>query len=536
MINPHDPSPQPDSIAELKRRLHETAEALARREGQLQFISDSFSCGMIYQLTALPDGSRQFTYVSKSVEALHGVTVAEAMADALSIYGQVHEEDIAAVWAAEYEALRTMTMFKAEMRIRMPDGRIRWSSFVSVPKLQPDGLVFWDGIEFDVTELKNSELAVRQSEQKYRDLFSGSRDGIVVVDPHGRFVDANAAYCDMVGYSLAELKTLANFSAITPEKWRQWELDDIWNRRLLGQGYTGVYEKEYIRKDGVVFPVELQSFTVFDACGNPKYLWGIARDITRRKRAEAELQAFYATLEHRITERTAELEAANRELESFSYSVSHDLRAPLRAIDSYLYDIAEDYLDCIPEQGRELFGKLRAEVKRMGQLVNDLLAFSTSVRQPLQRECVDTVELVRGVIESLTSGTKLQSVEFVLGELPACHADASLLTQVWQNLLSNAVKFSRRHAAARVEVGSLRSERGETVYFVRDNGVGFDMRYASKLFGVFQRLHLQQEFEGTGVGLALAHKIINRHQGRIWAEAEEGKGAVFYFTIGDECR
>jgi len=238
-----------------------------------------------------------------------------------------------------------------------------------------------------------------------------------------------------------------------------------------------------------------------------------------------------AELEQRITDRTAQLEAANKELEAFSYSVSHDLRAPLRAIDGFSRILLEDY---VPQLSPEVIRYLRIifeNTQQMGRLIDGLLAFSRLGRKPLYKQQIDTVDLVRQVFDSLSSEQAGRQVEISLGELPPCQGDPILLRQVWINLLSNALKFTRGQNVATIEIGCLTQEGGAPVYFVKDNGVGFDEQYVGKLFGVFQRLHSTEEFEGTGVGLATVQRIVHRHGGRVWAEAQVGAGATFYFTV-----
>ena len=234
-----------------------------------------------------------------------------------------------------------------------------------------------------------------------------------------------------------------------------------------------------------------------------------------------------ADLETKVLERTAELEAVNKELGSFSYSVSHDLRAPLRAVDGYARMLEEDYAARLDEEGRRLLGVIRTSAGRMGLLIDDLLSFSRLSRQPIARQTVDSGALVREVLGEVR-GDSRASVE--VGELPTVQGDRALLKQVWVNLVSNALKYSSKRDAARVEIGS-QVEGEENVYWVRDNGAGFDMRYAAKLFGVFQRLHSQEEFTGTGVGLAIVQRVVTRHGGRVWAEGKPGEGACFFFSL-----
>jgi signal transduction histidine kinase len=233
----------------------------------------------------------------------------------------------------------------------------------------------------------------------------------------------------------------------------------------------------------------------------------------------------------RVQEKTAELEAANKELDAFSYSVSHDLRAPLRAIDGYSKMLEEDSGPRLTEEGRRLLGVVRSSSRRMGQLIDDLLAFSRLGQQAPARAEVDMTRLAQSSAAELAREYPAAGV--TVGELPPALADHALLKQVWLNLIGNAFKYSGKSGAGRVEIGG-KAEGAENVYWVRDNGVGFDMRYASKLFGVFQRLHSQDEFPGTGVGLAIVQRVIQRHRGRVWAEARPQAGACFYFALPRE--
>lgn len=233
-----------------------------------------------------------------------------------------------------------------------------------------------------------------------------------------------------------------------------------------------------------------------------------------------------------VSQRTTELEAANKELEAFTYTVSHDLRAPLRAINGFASILLEEHATSLSPQGRELLQRVSDNGHHMGRLVDDLLSFSRLGRQPLRTQPVRTGDVVARALEQVRQGLGDSRVEFSIQDLPVCQGDAALLEQVFVNLLSNAVKYSRTREVVQIEVGSRPGEHpGELIFYVKDNGVGFDMRYVGKLFGVFQRLHRAEEYEGTGVGLATVQRIVQRHGGRAWAQSEPGKGATFYFTL-----
>ena len=242
-------------------------------------------------------------------------------------------------------------------------------------------------------------------------------------------------------------------------------------------------------------------------------------------------QEIIAHLEERVAQRTAALEAKNKELEAFSYSVSHDLRAPLRAVNGFAKILKEDFADILPQEAQNHLTKISNAGKNMGKLIDELLAFSQIGRNQIKKQTIDLNKIVHTCIESLASEKENRRLEWHLADLPPAQTDPVLIQQVYTNLLTNAIKYSRACNPACIEVGSFEKQK-KTVYFVRDNGAGFDMKYANKLFGVFQRLHREDEFEGIGIGLAIVQRIIHGHGGRVWAESEVGKGATFYFTLG----
>jgi signal transduction histidine kinase len=299
----------------------------------------------------------------------------------------------------------------------------------------------------------------------------------------------------------------------------------------LGQPYD--LELELVTAKGTHKWVRTMGFPVKEG-DRVLQVRGAIQDITERKQAEDEVRRLNAELEQRVRQRTAQLEAANQELEAFSYSVSHDLRAPLRAINGFAGILVEDYAEQLDAEGRRLLDVVRHEAVRMGKLIDDLLAFSRASRGQMRAAEVDMARLAQTVFEECAARVPERLVQFKLaGATPTVLGDLNLLRQVLANLLGNAVKYTKPRAEALVEFGG-RREEGHTLYWVKDNGVGFDPKYEEKLFGIFQRLHTEEEFEGTGVGLALAQRIVHRHGGRIWAKGKPDEGAVFYFTLPNQ--
>jgi light-regulated signal transduction histidine kinase (bacteriophytochrome) len=260
-------------------------------------------------------------------------------------------------------------------------------------------------------------------------------------------------------------------------------------------------------------------------------LIGVARDITMGKQAELQIRRLNQELEARVRERTVELEATVGELEAFSYTISHDLRAPLRAISGFAEIVREDCSEDRAEHTRDYLARIVANAERMSRMIDDLLRFSRMARSPLQRSRVKPEQIAAELLRDLAFPEAARA-EIRIHSMPACHGDPALLRQVYANLISNALKYSRDAERPLVEIGSGTGEGGNPVYFVKDNGVGFDPTYADKLFGVFQRLHKESQFEGNGVGLAITQRIIQRHGGTIWANAVPGQGATFFFTLG----
>jgi light-regulated signal transduction histidine kinase (bacteriophytochrome) len=294
---------------------------------------------------------------------------------------------------------------------------------------------------------------------------------------------------------------------------------------------SGFYEAVFrvVRTDGTLRWVHSRAYELRDTAGRAYRVTGIIDDVTARRQGEEEIHALARTLESRVAERTAALELANRELEAFSYSVSHDLRAPLRAMSGYAHLLADDTDSRFGPDGRKMLERIRANAEHMGELIEDILEFSRVGRNELRHDRIDMTALAQGVADEMHDD--YPQAKFEIGALPVAHGDPAMLRQVWINLICNALKFSSKRAEPRIEIGGETAADGTATWFVRDNGAGFDMTYAARLFGVFQRLHRADDYPGTGAGLAIVKRIVTRHGGRIEAESVLDGGATFRFSL-----
>ena len=459
------------------------------------------------------------SWVSENVTRITGFSPEEALQDTWWI-DHLHPEDRARV-LAETTALMDKGQLVTEYRFRFKDGTYHWIHDES--RLIRDAAAEGQPLEVfgswvDSSERRRAEAALRESEERFRLLVGTVRDyAIYMLDPTGHVMSWNRGAEQIKGYTAEEIvgKHFACF--YTPEA----VAAGTPATALATAAEQGRFEEENwrLRKDGSRFWADVVITAVRDDQGRLLGFAKVTRDLTERKRSDELLRRH-----------TAQLESANAELDAFAYSVSHDLRAPLRSIDGFSQALLEDYAGKLDATGQDYLRRVRAGTQRMGALIDDLLNLSRVTRSEMVIRTVDVSDLARQLAGELASGDPEREVDVVIAPGLEARADEGLLRLVLQNLIGNAWKFTGKRTDARIEVGMV-AANGERAYFVRDNGAGFDMTYAPKLFGAFQRLHRATEFPGTGVGLATVQRIIHRHGGRVWAESALDRGATFYFTL-----
>jgi PAS domain S-box-containing protein len=515
-----------DAFNQMLSRIEEQTESLRQNEKVRSFLAAIVESSDDAVVGKDPEG--KILSWNAGAERMFGYTAAEMVGQPITrlLSPDRPDEELHIL----EEARQGRTRHYETVRVRKDGHAITLSLTVSPIKSDDGVIIGVSSIARDITERKQGEQELQENRARLSAIIESAMDAIISVDADQRITVFNEAAERMFGCRAAEAlgQPLDRF---IPARFRE-----AHRAHVAEFGRTGVTTRAMgdlqplsgLRANGKEFPIEA-SISHIEVGGQPVYTV-ILRDITERKRAEDQILGLNAELEQRVEKRTEELTTANKELESFTYSVAHDLRAPLRHIDAFSRILHEDFAAALPSEGQHFLKNILQSTARMSELVDDLLNLARVGRQELKRQPTPLGGLVDEVLSDLKREIDDRAIDWHIEPLPAIECDSGLMKQVFANLLSNAVKYTRPRPRAVIEVGC-RRVNGHTAVFVRDNGVGFNMKYADKLFGVFQRFHRAEEFEGTGVGLATVDRIIRKHGGRIWAEAAVDKGATFYFTV-----
>jgi PAS domain S-box-containing protein len=500
------------------------AEEALRASKQLYVeLVDSID-GIVWEMDF---SSFYFTFVSKRAEKLLGYPVEEWSKTNTFWQDHICPEDRGVALTSCLTATERGENHELVYRFLTADGRYIWLRDIVTVVTENDRAAKLRGVMFDITTGKEAEEALVASEERYRRLFESNPIPMWLFDLETlAFLAVNDAAVEHYGYSRDEFLAMT-IGDIRPEE----DIPSLMHElQQVSSGFRLAGVWRHRKRDGSLIKVEIASHTTPFA-GRAAVI-AMAMDVTERLQAEEQVRRLNAELEQRVVQRTAQLEEANKELESFSYSVSHDLRAPLRHIDGFSQVLLEDYGGQLDEQGRNHLLRLKKASQRMSQLIDDLLELSRVSRSELDRQATNLSRLAGMILLELKQNQPERQVTWQIMDNIMATGDPRLLRVVLENLLGNAWKYTAKKGEAAIEFGSY-PEGGETVYYVRDNGAGFDMRYADKLFAPFQRLHRAEEFEGTGIGLATVKRIVARHGGRIWAESAPDAGATFHFTLSE---
>jgi len=479
--------------------------------------------------------AENISFLSDEVAAIHEVPsgYSPPLNEAYNFYAPEYRQRIEEVFS---DCANNGVQYDEEMELITSTGKRVWVRTGGEAVRDQSGVIVKvQGFFQDISEQKQAQMELIRRESFLNKVFDVLPIGLWFADSNGKLLKGNPAGVDIWGaeptvpieeYGVFKARRLPSRAELSGTDWAL--------AHTIAEGVTIKDELLEIDSfDGKKKVVLNYTAPVLDNNGNMLGAIVVNNEITDRVRAHEEIQKLNDELEKRVIERTSQLLAANKELEAFSYSVSHDLRAPLRAIHSFTRILSEDYKDTLDDEGRRICGIIESSSVHLGQLIDDLLSFSRIGRTHLQAGKISMSRMARTVMSEIISPQEKERIHFSVEKIPPAHGDAVTIKQVMTNLLSNAVKYTSGKEEAEISVG-FEDNDGEIVYFVKDNGVGFDMQYVGKLFGVFQRLHSARDFEGNGVGLAIVQRIVHRHGGKVWAEGEIDKGATFFFTLPGE--
>jgi PAS domain S-box-containing protein len=503
----------------------QSADALQAEQSKFERIVDT-APGAICIFRQETDRSAYYPYASPAIKDIYGLTPDELLQDAAAMWVNIHPDDIGRLSEEIDMSARNLSPWYSEFRYQHPDKGEVWIEVRFTPVRDADRGTIWYGIVLDITERKQAERELQELSNRQQALLATIPEIVIQTDVNKIYTWTNKAGIEFFGDDVIGKE--ADYYFVGEQ-----DTYDIVQPLFEGDENLIYVESWQRRQDGQKRLLAWWCRTLKDEAGNVTGALSTARDITEMKQAEDEIRKLNTELEQRVEERTSQLQATNKELGAFAYSVSHDLRAPLRAIDGYTRILQEDYEPFLDQEGKRICSVIRDNAHNMASLIDDLLSFSRLGRAEIEVSNIDMANMARAIFFEVTDPEERDKIDLQINSLPPVQGDPSLMRQVWINLLSNAVKFTSKLKKPVIQVLGKR-QRNEIIYTVKDNGAGFDMEYANKLFGVFQRLHSTSEFEGNGVGLAIVQRVIHRHKGRVWAEGAVNKGAKFSFALPDK--